>query len=456
MTESFLVEKINSILNFCQKKLSFLCANSCILSGIDNIIFALIFLTIILTTVATSGLIGLFATSVIALSILKLLILKGQKLEFQLFDFALIIYLIFCIISTINSTLFHQSLYGLNKTLIYMGFYFSVVQYIKNNKDKIIYIIMLIGLLVSAESFIGILQQKAGVLAGATWQDTANLNPEEIMTRVYGTIKPLNPNLYAAYLIAGFWGIPCLFLQNVYNKNLKRAIILLLLALIEAIAVFLSGCRGAYIGLLAFGVMFIIFGYRILDFDFNISNRVKKLFAAAVGIFISLGTVIVLSTPAIFKRILSIFTIRGDSSSSFRMNVYNAGLEMFRDNFLFGIGVGNKVFREIYGLYMMSGFDALSAYCIYLEIGIESGIFALISFVTFLAILIFKCIVFINTKIKITDKIIILTAFASLCGVMMHGLVDTVFFRPPVQILFWSMIAILNVKLSSEVNYEKN
>ena len=56
---------------------------------------------------------------------------------------------------------------------------------------------------------------------------------------------------------------------------------------------------------------------------------------------------------------------------------------MFKDNWLLGIGVGNKNFREIYGLYMKTGFDALSAYNIYLETAVESGIFALIAFLGF-------------------------------------------------------------------------
>jgi hypothetical protein len=46
---------------------------------------------------------------------------------------------------------------------------------------------------------------------------------------------------------------------------------------------------------------------------------------------------------------------------------------MFKDNWLLGIGVGNQNFREIYGLYMKTGFDALSAYNIYLETAVESA-----------------------------------------------------------------------------------
>ncbi len=67
--------------------------------------------------------------------------------------------------------------------------------------------------------------------------------------------------------------------------------------------------------------------------------------------------------------------MRSDSSNSFRFNVYNSCIDMFKDNYLLGIGVGNQNFREIYGLYMKTGFDALSAYNIYLETTVESGVF---------------------------------------------------------------------------------
>ena len=89
---------------------------------------------------------------------------------------------------------------------------------------------------------------------------------------------------------------------------------------------------------------------------------------------------------------MSIFAMRNDSSNSFRFNVYNSAIQMFKDNWLLGIGVGNKNFREIYGLYMKTGFDALSAYNIYLEIAVESGIFALIAFLGFLFTLIKRAI----------------------------------------------------------------
>ena len=155
---------------------------------------------------------------------------------------------------------------------------------------------------------------------------------------------------------------------------------------------------------------------------------------------------------SIRARIFSIFAMRNDSSNSFRFNVYNSCLEMFKDNWLLGIGVGNQNFREIYGLYMRTGFDALSAYNIYLEIAIESGIFSLFAFLSFIILNIVKAINYIRKRNNI-NSIYLTIALVSVSGMLIHGFVDTVFFRPQLQFVFWMMIGIIRVLTTSRGVY---
>ena len=137
--------------------------------------------------------------------------------------------------------------------------------------------------------------------------------------------------------------------------------------------------------------------------------------------------------------------MRNDSSTSFRMNVYTSSVEMFRDNFWLGIGAGNKVFREIYGLYMLSGFDALSAYSIFLETAVESGIFGLIFYLLFIIFLIkYAVSAYINVK-DVKVKTVIGILLLSVIGVLIHGLFDTIYFRPQVQLIFWTTAAIITI-----------
>ena len=160
------------------------------------------------------------------------------------------------------------------------------------------------------------------------------------------------------------------------------------------------------------------------------------MFATIVAAFSALVFCFIMSVSALRARIISIFAMRSDSSNSFRFNVYNSCIDMFKDNWLLGIGVGNQNFREIYGLYMKTGFDALSAYNIYLETAVESGIFALLAFLGFIAFIIKYALT--NLKNKY-----VLAALVSIVGILLHGFVDTVFFRPQIQFTFWIMVAVI-------------
>ena len=157
----------------------------------------------------------------------------------------------------------------------------------------------------------------------------------------------------------------------------------------------MSGCRGAYLGLFFEMVSIALLTYKLLKPIY------QKIFLFFAGIFSFISIAFIMLTSSLRARILSIFAMRSDSSNSFRFNVYSSCIEMFKDNWLLGIGVGNQNFREVYGLYMRTGFDALSAYNIYLEMAVESGIFALISFLAFVIYNLIKAVNFIQRRVCI-------------------------------------------------------
>lgn len=220
------------------------------------------------------------------------------------------------------------------------------------------------------------------------------------------------------------------------DKKYRFATGSLVLAFLSTLTLFLTGCRGSYIGMLV-----IVTGMFAVSAKYLWENY-KQIYLSVAGGVIAFATAALLLVSSLRARVLSIFAMRQDSSNSFRFNVYNSSVEMFKDNWLLGIGVGNQNFREIYGLYMKTGFDALSAYNIFLEIGVESGIFALTAFVGFLITLIKNAVKFILKSSNTKDVIIVSTALISICAVCIHGLVDTVFFRPQIQFVFWTMVAV--------------
>lgn len=426
----------NNLLQFTQDKTKYLYDNSLFLQKIDSLIFASIIAVFFASTVMSSDVIGFIALITVFLSIIKVLMKPHEKLDCKTFELWLLAYFMIVIISLAGSTLFHLSLKGFFKTFTYLAFYFSVVQFLKSNKNKIPLILASIGICVSFEAVIGFLQNFAHVDEISTWQDVSNLNPEEVMTRVYGTLKPYNPNLLGGYFVAG---IPSLYALAAYyfvDKKYKYSLAGLVLAFLSTITLFLTGCRGSYIGMMV-----------ILTCMFGVSAKYlwqnyKQIYLSVVGGVIAFATAALLLVSSLRARVLSIFAMRQDSSNSFRFNVYHSSVEMFKDNWLLGIGVGNQNFREIYGLYMKTGFDALSAYNIFLEIAVESGVFALIAFVGFLITLIKNTVKFIMKSENTKSVIIASAAIISIIAVCIHGLVDTVFFRPQIQFVFWTMVAV--------------
>ena len=361
------------------------------------------------------------------------------------------VYFAFVVLSLFGSTLFALSLKGFLKTAVYMYFYFSALSYFRDNKEKILPTILMIAGLISFESIIAIIQNNSGILAIAGWQDTTNLDPTQVISRAYGTLKPYNPNLLAGYLVTGLSSLWCLSMINLANKHYKRFLGFLILLLLGTIAVIYSGSRGGYLGIAGF---YAIFGLGCIYYIQNYLGgfkAIRKRYKNLALTLICAALVFIMSNPAITNRILSIFEFREDSSIAFRMNVYASSFRMFLDNPFLGIGVGNKNFREIYGLYMRSGFDALGSYCVPLEIAVESGIFALIAFLTFLVMFYRDSMKLIKTA-PIRTKIVVFSLILSIFPTMIHGLFDTVWFRPQLQILFWLNVAFLGALKDNQVS----
>jgi putative inorganic carbon (HCO3(-)) transporter len=200
-----------------------------------------------------------------------------------------------------------------------------------------------------------------------------------------------------------------------------------------------TGSRGAYLGI---GAGLAALGLIWLSSVWSAKPRARPwllvtLFVVPVLLLLALHLF-----PSYEHRILSIFAGREHSSNSYRLNVYAASLKMFMDSWWLGVGPGNTTFKLAYGLYMRSGFDALGTYCVPLEVAVETGVAGLLIFV-------FLVIAFLSRAHESfwhcqgsLTRWITAGAAAGLIGMMVHGMVDTVFYRPQVQFIFWLLIAL--------------
>ena len=422
----------NSFFNFFQNKTGYLYENSLFLQNIDKFILPFILLTFVSSTFMNSDYIGFFALIVIFLSFVKLFTVKGQRFILKSFEILLVIYFMFVVVSLFGSTLFVLSLKGFFKTFVYIAYYFSLILYLKDNSGKIPFILGTIGLCILGESLIGVFQSTLHLEQIATWQDVSQL-------------KPFNPNLYGGYLVSGLPVVLGSVFYFWYKNKIKLALLSVISSFVVVYTIFQTGCRGAYLSM-----MLVFFSVFVVCAHF-FWKKYKKVFLSLIASAFVFFSMVMMFASSLRHRFLSIFAMRGDSSNSFRFNVYHSSLEMFKDNWLLGIGVGNKNFREIYGLYMKTGFDALSAYNIYLEIAVESGIFALISFLVFLIMLCVDAVKYILKSCDYENIILISMCMIAIWSMLFHGIVDTVFFRPQLQFLFWTFVAVISSLLPNNI-----
>lgn len=451
LNNSFFITKLNAFFEASQKHFEALSENSFIAQNIDILVNIFAALTLIFSTFLDSEKLGIVILAAFALLLLKYLTKKYSRIEIDIFDLFVITYVVIFCVAAFNSSWLLDSLHGLIKTLTYFFGYIVFKDIFKTNPKYRIFYLALVALLSSTESFIGIYQQIFRVDSLATWQDISEMNPEQIMTRVFGTLQPLNPNLLAGYLIATLPATMGCAFYDFKKKPLNIAAFIGLLATLLAIV--FTGCRGSYISIALQMTAFTAISGHIIWHDFKDKPYLRKIWSNTILYGILGLTLIILSQEALRTRILSIFAQREDSSNSFRFNVYQSSFKMLKDNFLTGIGVGNWAFREVYGLYMRTGFDALGAYCVPLEIAIETGIIGLFNFIAFIGTTLFLAAKKITTQISYNEKIIFSTIFIAIIGMMAHGIVDTVWFRPQIQFIFWMIIAIFGVtyNISDEV-----
>ena len=413
---------------------------------LDNIYF--IIFAVLMFSIPFSGtnMLGFFAGCLIFISLISSVI-SHKKFAFSAIHVPIIVYLAILTISVFFSSLFLPSLKGLGKMLLYIGAYFSFFEFLKQNPKRILPVIGVVAISASVELLFSLKQMIFGVNELAGWQDRTGVNPENMMQRVFGTLKPFNPNLFAGYLLAV---IPCIFIRSsisLLNKYKQSGITLCAFGLLGLITLVQTGCRGAYIGLFGgFLLLLILLFITMNSVDKKIHLPKKQIWLILCALAV-IGVLAVALSPSLSHRLTSIFTFRGDSSNSYRMNVYISSAKMFMDNFWIGIGPGNATYRLIYGLYMVTGYDALGAYNIYLEMGVESGIFAITTFLWTIILAFGKGISKIkeiSAKSNIENKIILIGCLVGIFAMLMHGIVDTVWYRPQLQLIFWLYLAIIS------------
>jgi putative inorganic carbon (hco3(-)) transporter len=379
---------------------------------------------------------GLNALGVlVTFGFLLLGVLKQQSVKWHPLDTIVLLYLCVHCVAVFFSPFLIPSIKGMSKMMVYFASYWSFRQLFR--KDHVVD--CLLGALFMAgfvEAAYGIAQWFMHVEPLANWEDPEAL---EQLTRVYSTLK--NPNLLAAYLIPIF---PLAVASALTFKTRVMKLLALSTAVVSPICIFFTYSRGAYLGIVASIVVFVLAGVYLGRTQIQANPKLKwGLISSAGAVVLGLGLKIATSS-ALQARLGSITATREHSSNSFRMNVWTGVLNMAQDSLWTGIGIGNTAFRKMYSLYMISGFEALGAYNILLEVLVEMGI---IGAVVFLGLWLYSLVTsyqtFTSPNSTTKTQWLTLAASSGLVGTWVMGMVDTVYYRPSVQILFWFLLALI-------------
>lgn len=286
-------------------------------------------------------------------------------------------------------------------------------------------------------SVYGLRQWFFGATALATWVDPES--PMSKTTRVYSYLG--NPNLLAGYLLpAVIFSLVAIF---AWQSWLKKALALTML-IVNTSCLILTFSRGGWIGLVVavLAVMALLVYWKSVEMPrFWRTWSLPIVLGGLIGILL----LAVIFVEPVRLRVFSIFADRKDSSNNFRRNVWDAVFEMIRDRPIFGIGPGHNSFNKVYPLYQHPRYTALSAYSILFEVTVETGFVGLAFFLWLIIVTFNTALLQVRRlrQIRSVEGFWLIGAIAILLGMLAHGTVDTVWYRPEVNTLWWLIVALI-------------
>lgn len=247
----------------------------------------------------------------------------------------------------------------------------------------------------------------------------------------------LSPNHLAMFLAP-------VFLVNLYflfgASGIKKTILFFGIIFI-ALLFYATRSSGAWIGLAA-GIFYWLISKQPIKYRWLFGKKT----VVYCGIFlVFLSVIMALNISAIADY----FDASGRSSLHSRLMIWRSAAEILKDNLVFGIGPG--MFQEYYLAYQQYFTPYLEwsvpqPHNVFLAFWLQAGILGIIGFIYIMIMLCFR----LSLK-KRTEFHLLVIAF--LIYFLVHGIVDTVYWKNDLSLIFWffigiALIAPLNDKMS--------
>ncbi|MBQ8509160.1 MAG: O-antigen ligase family protein [Clostridia bacterium] len=373
----------------------------------------------ILTLLPFAPTMGLVAAVLYTMLCFLLKVLCGKRsVKLDLLDGAVLVFALLMI----GGGLVAVSRGSMKPMMVYVAFmvgYFLVVNLIRSRewlKRCVIGVIAscaMVALYGLYQNFFGTVSQ--------TWQDSDMFS--EIEGRVVSTFE--NPNVLAEYLIMC---LPLMFAFFLLQKQPRARFAVAVCGVMTAGCLIYTWSRGAWLGFLIGMVIFLLMLSR--------HTMTGLLFGTLAIPFLPF-----VLPESITQRFLSIGNL-GDSSTSYRVYIWQGVLNMLKEYWHTGIGIGNDSFKLVYPLYALSGIEsAPHSHNLYLQITVELGVVGLIVFIAVLFLYAQSC--FGLQQIERRDTRLLSSAvFCGLLSVLAQGMTDYIWYNYRVFLMFWLMLGL--------------
>ncbi|MDO5396784.1 MAG: O-antigen ligase family protein [bacterium] len=302
--------------------------------------------------------------------------------------------------------------------LVLAGFYFVIVNTI-NTKEQLYSLLRLFVISGALVALYGVCQYIFGWTTTNAWIDETMFEDETM--RVYSTLG--NPNVLGEFMLLVL-PVSVVFMLKDSWKHSSKYIYALMFVLLF-LCLILTQSRGCWIGFMISAVIFVTF-YEGRWWSF-------------IPIVVLILPLVVPDT--IVERLMSVGDM-DDSSTSYRVYIWLATLNMLKVYWVGGIGMGEAAFNEVYPFYSYNAIIAPHSHNTFLQLTVEAGVGALILFIALQAVFARKM----QSVYKLEDKksmnsTAALAIGAGVIGFLVQSMFDYTFYNYRVMCIFFMVMA---------------
>ncbi len=341
-----------------------------------------------------------------------------QKQKINYVDILFGVYVLLCLLASLFSFAMGDSFRISIMWIVLFSVVFIIYRNVSTRKDLITAIV---GLFLGAifACGVGLWQYLSGQI-DTTWTDTTLF--EGLSIRIYGTFA--NPNVFGEFLLLV---IPFAVGLGLYFKQWKYKIVCLLISVISFITLALTYSRGCYVGIAVTAIIFL--------WMYN-----KKILGALLVVGTPIG--IMMLPQNILDRIASMVNF-ADSSTSYRLKIYEGTFNMLGTYWSSGVGIGEDAFNYVYPFFGVQGIVAPHSHSLFLQLFVSFGIAGFAYFLIMIFLYHRNIISLMHTMPRDNrDRIWLITFGSILFGFLAQSIFDYTWYNYRVYMLFWIVLAL--------------